>query len=141
MAKSGDVGDNCQDVKTCRGFGRCRLTGGPIGDCDREVETVKEVTNIGIGLDKLIPALQGMNTSAIEFLEEVETINENLQELVKEQAQNIPVRVLHQIESLDWLVKTGSTRRLPDLSECTCPSDGPKQRYCPIHGKEAPSPR
>lgn len=31
-----DVGDNCSDVKTCRLFRACRLTGGPLGDCDRK---------------------------------------------------------------------------------------------------------
>jgi len=31
----GDVGNNCREVGTCRGFGACRLTGGPMGDCDK----------------------------------------------------------------------------------------------------------
>lgn len=35
-----DVGDNCHDVKTCRSFGRCRLTGGPLADCDKDPDTV-----------------------------------------------------------------------------------------------------
>lgn len=71
-------------------------------------------SNIGVGLDKFIPALQGMSQSTIEFLEQVEAINEGLQELVNEQGEGIPEPILHQISNLDWLVKTGSTRRLLD---------------------------
>lgn len=41
-----DVGDYCQEPKTCRGFNRCRYSGGPIGDCD------KPLSEGGLGPEK-----------------------------------------------------------------------------------------